>query len=328
MRLLSPITALLLVLPACATEAQQDCFPLDRDEVTPRRANAGEREQGIALQGRPQQGERDQGRPQQGEWDQGRPQQGEKDQGRKLQSESLALSELMGVRFELADGGGRVTLREGRLVADDGAANEASRTLEVVATTASGERVPMSLVRTTNPNGDERVAVVANGWVVCASGNDGMFVPGVWDESGAHVSQRDALTYACMDGVIAKCVDWGYAPWTVGADIHATCTRLARADYCGDGNSWTIDGTLVDVYDTHGVLVPTPGTDLTFEAAWNEDGAVCVAEARYDIVDEDGQSIVPECFAGLPRCTSLDQATVLGATMANASAHARIDACE
>ena len=83
-----------------------------------------------------------------------------------------------------------------------------------------------------------------------------------------------------MDGVIAKCVDWGYAPWALGADVHQSCTRLARADYCGDGRPWTLDGTTIDAYDVLGVQARLGDPSFGFEAAWGEHGAICVNETR------------------------------------------------
>ncbi len=54
---------------------------------------------------------------------------------------------------------------------------------------------------------------------------------------------------------------------------------------------------------------------------------MCVNATRYDIEDEDGSAIVPDCFAALPRCTSLADATTAGAVLANDSRHAPIEAC-
>jgi len=52
--------------------------------------------------------------------------------------------------------------------------------------------------------------------------------------------------------VIAKCYRWGYRPWVTGygdlATMHWTCTRLARADYCGDGVPHTRNGTTINVW--------------------------------------------------------------------------------
>ncbi len=318
MRTLTAIAALSLALSSgCAADEPVPCFPLGHDDDAPRRASTGEKEQGTKLQG-----ERDQGTTMQGMETQGQENQGITEQGA-----TLSLSELAGVRLELAASGEAVALHDGRLVAGELEIGSASQGATLVATTSAGRRIPIAITSVTRTGGSERIALAANGWTVCAPGNEGMFVPGSWDESGAHRAERGALTYSCMDGVIAKCVDWGYAPWTVGSELHATCTRLARADYCGDGRSWTMNGTMIDVYDTLGVQTTVHDPDFRFEAAWSEDGAVCVNAARYDILDEEGESVVPECFAALPRCTSLAEATELGATMANESAHTEIDAC-
>jgi hypothetical protein len=131
-----------------------------------------------------------------------------------------------------------------------------------------------------------------------------------------------------MDGVIAKCVNWGYAPWLTDDDMHAGCTRLARADYCGDGTPWTLDGTLINVFDRLGIQPEGTGGNMTFEAAWGPSGAVCVARTRYDIHNAKGKALLPACFATLPRCGSLDEAAPQGAMLANRSMAMPIDACK
>src|SRR5262249_16539947 len=100
------------------------------------------------------------------------------------------------------------------------------------------------------------------------------------------------FTLGCTSGVIAKCYRWGYRPWldSLGygdiATVHWGCTRLARADYCGNGVARTPDGPLGHVWgnlpspgpiETHG----TPPPELLFEAGWNTTGAVCLSHARW-----------------------------------------------
>ncbi len=77
-----------------------------------------------------------------------------------------------------------------------------------------------------------------------------MLLSGSWDETGAHIGDRN-ITVACTSGVLAKCVRWGYKPWKTFQgvylrDYHQACTRMARADYCGNGNSHTQDGTVIE----------------------------------------------------------------------------------
>jgi hypothetical protein len=78
----------------------------------------------------------------------------------------------------------------------------------------------------------------------------------------------------------------GYKPWKNSRDgvslweLHQACTRMLRADYCGDGTPHTRDGTRVEVYDTMGIQSPEPDSGLSFEAGWRADGAVCVRKVR------------------------------------------------
>lgn len=160
---------------------------------------------------------------------------------------------------------------------------------------------------------------------LCPEGETGMFVSGTWDAHGARTERTTiggataTASYSCVSGVIAKCVMWGYAPWRTGAALHQTCTRMARADYCGTGVSFTKNGTLIDVFDVAGIQSPESGPELLFEAGWNENGATCVSRPRYESRRQDGTAIMPSCWASLPRCAGPEEAKALGATMMNAS---------
>ncbi len=117
-------------------------------------------------------------------------------------------------------------------------------------------------------------------------------VPGVWDSKGARQDTQDHFTFACENGAIAKCVTWGYAPWESRggqslAGLHQACTRMARADYCGDGRSHTHEDNLIDMYDSLGVQRRTTEAtprwhpeQASFEAAWGPEGAACLARSR------------------------------------------------
>ncbi|MBC8073944.1 MAG: pentapeptide repeat-containing protein, partial [Deltaproteobacteria bacterium] len=164
-----------------------------------------------------------------------------------------------------------------------------------------------------------------HGASLCADGGHGLFLAGVWDETGA---RHDALagdaeiaySFSCSNGALAKCVDWGYAPDAVGADAHQSCTRMVRADYCGDGQAHTADGTLIDVFDTLDVQRSDTSVDLAFEAGWGPNGAVCVSRARYTEVGTDGDEIAVSCWEELPACETADEAIAAGAELMNRSA--------
>ncbi len=114
---------------------------------------------------------------------------------------------------------------------------------------------------------------------------------GEWDDTGAYVA-NDEITFACTSGVIAKCALWGYRPWqteqgTSLRDYHQACTRMARADYCGNGISYTQDGTLINLYDRLGIQTPgdtdaeSDNDSLIFEAAWGPNGAELIHHTRF-----------------------------------------------
>ncbi len=110
----------------------------------------------------------------------------------------------------------------------------------------------------------------------------------------------EGVTLACTSGAIGKCIRLGYKPWETlpggakMADLITACTRMIRADYCGDGTPHTKDGTWIDVYDRFGIQKhePKPGVAERFEAAWGPKGATYLTIGRWtDHVEE----IVKEC---------------------------------
>ena len=117
-----------------------------------------------------------------------------------------------------------------------------------------------------------------------------MMLFGTWDGSGARHDDDRKATFACETGALAKCATWGYKPWAYDvygismADVHQACTRMVRADYCGNGRSHTTLGTVIDHYDSVGVATSqwpgSAGERPPFEAAWLPNGAACFAATR------------------------------------------------
>jgi hypothetical protein len=109
---------------------------------------------------------------------------------------------------------------------------------------------------------------------------------GRWDERGAQKDADTTISLACTSGVLAKCVRWGYRPWqtvngTPLTDYHQACTRMARADYCGDGQTHTQEGTQIDIYDRLPLLTRVPALLSIFESTWTPSGAYCVSRSRW-----------------------------------------------
>jgi hypothetical protein len=137
------------------------------------------------------------------------------------------------------------------------------------------------------------------GWVSPCGTQGGVPVPvvflsGSWDmASGSPTNAQHVMTPACFGSALAKCVLWGYAPWASAtecdgskcrtrslADWHQACTRMVRADYCGDGQPHTRNGTPIDPWDVLNIQSRSPET-WEMEAEWAEDGGHCIRHTRW-----------------------------------------------
>jgi len=147
-----------------------------------------------------------------------------------------------------------------------------------------------------------------------------------WDAvTGDRIDEAGTLTFACRGAVLAKCVEWGYRPWASAqackpndkkckdvslADHHQACTRMARADYCGEGLPHTMDNTPIDILDQLSPQIQSESTGgiagWAVEAEWGPDGALCVGDSlRLHMLEELGKEVLPApCLAALelPNC--------------------------
>jgi hypothetical protein len=133
-------------------------------------------------------------------------------------------------------------------------------------------------------------------------------LPGIWNERGNLADDSDAFTFACVTSAVAKCYDWGYARTGLrGMKLYEACTRMARADYCGTGVSWTRDNTTIGFWDNvtrsaSDDTEPPEAPGYSFEAAWTSGGALCMHHPRWP--DQ-----APTCEEAIPSCKSAEQAT-------------------
>jgi len=109
---------------------------------------------------------------------------------------------------------------------------------------------------------------------------------GFWDQTGAYIESTNSVTFGCTSGALAKCVRLGYKPWKSvrGKSLlpfHQACTRMIRADYCGNGKSHTREGTPINIYDVLNIQKKDPEEKMFFEAAWGPDGATCINRTRW-----------------------------------------------
>ncbi len=127
----------------------------------------------------------------------------------------------------------------------------------------------------------------------------------------------DKMYMACLSGIVGKTARWGYKPWKVGIgmDGHERASRVGRADYCGHGQPFTVQGNPLQIHDKYGVS-NFVNTDFPFEAAWDLDGkAICIDTPRHIPL----RGTVIECDdTPLPECTDND---VTNATFVTRIAH-------
>lgn len=137
-------------------------------------------------------------------------------------------------------------------------------------------------------------AKVAYGDSICGydakgKAREAIFLGGDWDGSagtpgaGGKIADAEsgAISIGCRKvGAIAKCVDFGYKPWVSAAmdDMHQACVRMVRADFCGDGTPWTVDGNLIDIEDVLAIQIHD-SKDFVFEATWSKNGATLLNAA-------------------------------------------------
>lgn len=142
-----------------------------------------------------------------------------------------------------------------------------------------------------------------------------------------HPGYENSITLTCASGAVGKCALFGYRPWADGPHgeellpLHAACVRMARADYCGDGEAHTLDGTAIDIYDVLGIQSrgATDDASFVFEAGWTGAGAVCVDHTRWpDLLSLEQLHAQCPRLAAMPVC---DEAVAqsLGAQLFNTS---------
>jgi hypothetical protein len=100
---------------------------------------------------------------------------------------------------------------------------------------------------------------------------------------GSWTSSATSFTLGCRGAALAKCVELGYKPWvtrngTLLRNHHQACTRSIRADYCGNGRSYTADGTQINIYDNVGLQADAAAWPV--DAEWTPAGSRCVHSAR------------------------------------------------
>jgi len=140
-----------------------------------------------------------------------------------------------------------------------------------------------------------------------------LVLQGSWNVKGQYQSDQKLVTVSCANQALGKCVRFGYKPWGKFnnqplRDYHQACLRLVRADYCGDGVGHTKDGTPINIYDRLGIQKPDVVTNMSFEAAWNPDGAICINHVRWPEDLAYVQHVCPSKLLNHKHCSTGSQA--------------------
>ncbi len=205
------------------------------------------------------------------------------------------------------------------LVLTLGAGGEAERRIRIDAVTSdprdpTGEVMLYSLSEVDPATGDWRPACLPD-----PDGRRAGFpLPGAFDRSGVYHPAHLGLLITCTGGAEGKCVRFGYKPWGATREgvallpYYQACVRLVRADYGGDGEGHTRNGTPIDIFDHIGVQPDEPAPGMTFEAAFGPDGALCVAHPRLpDVVTLSELSARYPRLAGAGEACSEDSKAIL-----------------
>jgi hypothetical protein len=100
-------------------------------------------------------------------------------------------------------------------------------------------------------------------------------------DGGIEPTAAEIFELVCTSGARGKCVRFGYRPWEPDErELYAACTRMVRADYCGDAVATTRNGMLIDLYDDRRIEAADNDPAQEFEAGWTAHGAVCVRHVR------------------------------------------------
>lgn len=86
-----------------------------------------------------------------------------------------------------------------------------------------------------------------------------------------------SMFFACVTGGVGKTVGLGYKPYdpSVGMQRFETAVRAVRNDICGDGGSWTEQGTPIQLQDKEDINAWADALNPA-EAVYGPEGALCV----------------------------------------------------
>ena len=117
------------------------------------------------------------------------------------------------------------------------------------------------------------------------------------DTKSGDISPRENTLYiGCLSGAVAKAARWGYPSHVVGLPAFEAGVRMVRADYCGNGFSFTAPGNPVELRDTWSINdFPAPAAPT--EALWGKYGARCIGAPRHAVAYPTALAVQKKCVA-------------------------------
>lgn len=147
------------------------------------------------------------------------------------------------------------------------------------------EELTLQQIKEQQKNGKDEVKQLA----VCAPDpdNNGSIEALIYgdiyvDMTTGKVQERPGtIALACLSGGVGKAGLWDFLPYKVGIEYFEAALRTVRADYCGDGETYTKPGNAVVLKDTYPVY-PDFGqyAGHKTEAIWGVKGAFCLDYPR------------------------------------------------
>ena len=128
-----------------------------------------------------------------------------------------------------------------------------------------------------------------------------------WDVlTAGRTDDASLVSVSCASGGIGRCQQWGYRGWAEAqvassgtyeklVDAHQSCLYMKRADYCGNGDTYTEDGTMIGIDDNFSPAFQKSGGG-EIEAVWGPTGAICLTKQRRPDI------AFPGCGTPLPLC--------------------------
>jgi len=98
-------------------------------------------------------------------------------------------------------------------------------------------------------------------------------------ETGDAFARPNTVYIACLRGAAGEAahrgLGYGFRPFQVGIAAFEGAMRFLRADYCGDGKTWTQYGETLTYMDKWGIANSWQGHT---DAVWGLNGALCIGQ--------------------------------------------------